>query len=294
MGVGEAARILGWSERHTWRMLAEYRRMGVLALSHGNRGRRPSNATSEVIRAKVVDLARERYQGVNHTHLTELLAEREGLTLSRATVRRMLVEGGLPSPRHRRPPRHRCRRIRMPQEGMLLQVDGSHHRWLEDRGPEFTLLVAVDDATGTVPYALFQGEEDTEGYFRLLMGVIERKGIPLALYSDRFIVFRRPSHPGEAAETAIADRGKATQFSRAMRELGVTQIFAHSPEAKGRVERVNPFRTDWYLSCVWPVSPALLKPTGSSKPSCPVSMSALGYRQHSRRKPIGRWLADWT
>ncbi len=239
MGVGEAAHILGLSERHIWRMLAEYRRMGAVALSHGNRGRRPSNAVSAMVRERITALARERYQGVNHTHLTELLAEREGLVLSRATVRRMLVEAGLPSPRHRRPPRHRCRRIRMPQEGMLLQIDGSHHRWLEERGPEFTLLVAVDDATGTVPYALFQTEEDTEGYFRLLMGVIERHGIPLALYSDRFIVFRHPSQLGEIPETPIADRGKATQFGRAMRELGVTQIFAHSPEAKGRVERVN-------------------------------------------------------
>ena len=239
MGVGEAAYVLGLSERHTWRILAEYRRVGAVALSHGNRGRRPSNAISPVVREKVKALASEFYQGVNHTHLTELLAEREGVALSRATVRRLLIEAGLPSPRHRRPPRHRCRRMRMPQEGMLLQVDGSHHRWLEERGPEFTLLVAVDDATGSVPYALFQDEEDTEGYFRLMTGVIHRCGIPLALYSDRHIVFRCPRHSSETLETTIADRGKPTQFGRAMRQLGVTQVFARSPEAKGRVERVN-------------------------------------------------------
>ena len=239
MGVGEAAYVLGLSARHTWRMLAAYRKVGAAALSHGNRGRQPSNATSPIVQEKIRALARERYQGVNHTHLTELLAEREGLVLSRPTVRRLLVNAGLPSPRHRRPPRHRCRRMRMPQEGMLLQVDGSHHRWLEERGPEFTLLVAVDDATGTVPYALFQDEEDTEGYFRLMTGVIQRCGIPLALYSDRYIVFRHPCHPSDTVETPIADNGKPTQFSRAMRELGVTQVFARSPEAKGRVERVN-------------------------------------------------------
>lgn len=191
------------------------------------------------MQAKIIVLARECYQGVNHTHLTELLAEREGMVLSRSTVRRLLVEAGLPSPRHRRSPRHRCRRVRMPQEGMLLQVDGSYHRWLEDRGPWFTLLLAVDDATGTVPHALFWDREDTEGYFRLMTGIVQRCGIPLALYSDRHIVFRRPCPSGDSLESSIADNRKPTQFGRAMRELGVTQVFARSPEAKGRVERAN-------------------------------------------------------
>jgi len=98
-------------------------------------------------------LALERYDRVNHTHLSELLAEREGLMLSRPTVRRILVRAGLSSPRHRRPPQHRSRRQRMPQEGMLLQLDGSHHLWLEDRGSWLTLLLAVDAATGTAPYS---------------------------------------------------------------------------------------------------------------------------------------------
>ena len=239
MGVGEAAYVLGLSERHTWRILATYRKVGAAALSHGNRGRRPTNATSPMVQGKIRALARERYHGVNHTHLTELLAEREGVVLSRSTVRRLLVDAGLPSPRHRRPPRHRCRRVRMPQEGMLLQLDGSHHRWLEDRGPWFTLLLAVDDATGTVPYALFWDREDTEGYFRLMTGVVQRCGIPLALYSDRHIVFRHPHPQGEIQQSSIADNRKPTQFGRAMRELGVTHVFARSPEAKGRVERAN-------------------------------------------------------
>src|SRR3990170_1366691 len=100
-------------------------------------------------------MAQGRYSGIKHTHPAEVLAEREGVVLSRSTVRRLLVGARLPSPRYRRPPRHRYRRQRMPQEGMLLQLDGSHHAWLEDRGPVLTLLLAVDDATGTVPYALF-------------------------------------------------------------------------------------------------------------------------------------------
>ena len=108
------------------------------------------------------------YAGTNHTHLTELLREREGIDLSRPTVRRILVKAGLGSPRSRRSQQHRVRRQRMPQEGMLVQVDGSHHRWLGEGGPRFALLLTVDDATGTVPAAMFCREEDTPSYFLLM------------------------------------------------------------------------------------------------------------------------------
>jgi hypothetical protein len=127
----------------------------------------------------------------------------------------------------------------MPQEGMLVQVDGSHHRWLEERGSWLTLLLAIDDATGTVPYALFSEQEDTKGYFRLIRGIIQQKGIPLALYSDRYFVFCYSKPASETGGASIIDREKPTQFGRAMRELGVTQVFARSPEAKGRIERAN-------------------------------------------------------
>jgi transposase len=237
LGVEEAAYIMGLSERHTWRILASYRKVGAAALSHGNRGYRPANATNEETQQRIITLASTRYAGINHTHLTELLAEREGLSLARSTVRRLLVNNGIPSPRHRRPPSHRCRRERMPQEGMLVQIDGSHHHWLEERGDCFTLLLAVDDATGSVPYALFQEQEDTAGYFRLMKGIIQGKGLPLALYSDRSLIFRS-AVPGNG-EALPADKLGPTQFSRAMRELGVAQIFAQSPEAKGRIERAN-------------------------------------------------------
>jgi transposase len=230
----EAAPLLGVSERQGWRLLAAYRREGARGLVHKNRGRLPPNATPEAIQQQVVALARERYQGINHTQLTELLAEREGLILSLATVRRLLVQAGLPSPRQRRPPKHRCRRQRMPQEGMLLQLDGSHHPWLEGRGPWLTLLLAVDDATGTVPYALFQEQEDTQGYLSLLQGIIESRGVPMAVYTDGHAVFQsRRSGPEGAGNS------RPTQWSRALEELGVTQILAHSPQAKGRVERAN-------------------------------------------------------
>lgn len=236
--VVEAAQLIGVSERHLWRILAAYRKEGAAALAHGNRERLPANATSSNLKTQVITLASGRYQGVNHSHFTELLAEREGIILSRSTVRRFLIDAGLSSPRHRWSPRHRCRRERMPQEGMLIQIDGSHHPWLEERGPHLTLLLAVDDATGSVPYALFQEQEDTEGYFRLMQGILQHKGIPLALYSDRYLVFLYHDKKADTSEGSQAKR-KPTQFGRAMRELGITQVFARSPEAKGRIERAN-------------------------------------------------------
>ena len=235
----EAAQLIGVSERHLWRLLAAYRKEGAAALAHGNRNRLPPNATSATLKAQVIALAKAQYQGVNHTHFTELLAEREGIVLSRSTVRRLLTSAGLSSSRHRQSPRHRYRRERMPQEGMLIQIDGSHHKWLEERGPYLTLLLSVDDATGSVPFALFQEQEDTEGYFRLLKGIIQHKGIPLALYSDRYFVFRYNGKKEDPLEGSLNEKRNPTQFGRAMRELGVTQIFARSPEAKGRIERAN-------------------------------------------------------
>ena len=228
--VCQAAEVLGVSERHMRRILAAYRKEGAAALAHGNRGRRPANTTTETKMTYVVQLTRTRYAGTNHTHLTELLMEREGIDLSRSTVRRILVSAGVDSPRRRRPPRHRVRRKRMAQEGMLLQIDGSHHRWLGEQGPRFVLLLAVDDATGTVPDALFSQEEDTRGYFLLMEGLIRQCGIPLAVYSDRHAVFK---HTGEPRQKPAGP----TQFARAMEELGIRQIFARSPQAKGRVER---------------------------------------------------------
>ncbi len=228
--IAQAAELLRVSQRHARRLLAGYRQQGAAALAHGNRGRRPHNAIPAAEAAAVVELATQRYEGANHTHFTELLREREGIDLSRPTVRRILTRAGIGSPRSRRSPQHRFRRQRMPQAGMLVQLDGSHHAWLEDRGPKFVLLLAVDDATGAVVNAVFRTGEDTRGYFMLLEGLIEDWGIPLALYSDRHAVFK---HNARKPETAA----EATQFTRSLQELGIRQIFARSPQAKGRVER---------------------------------------------------------
>ena len=170
--VAQAAEVLGVSPRHARRMLSAYREQGAVALAHGNRGRRPHNAIPSAEAAAVVELATGRYEGATHTHthLTELLSEREGIDLSRPTVRRILTKAGIGSPRSRRSPQHRFRRQRMPQAGMLVQLDGSHHAWLEDRGPKFALLLAVDDATSAVVNAVFCISENTAGYFTLLEG----------------------------------------------------------------------------------------------------------------------------
>ncbi len=229
MTLDQAAEVMGVTPRHARRILAAYRERGAAALAHGHRGRRPTNATPEGLVADVVHLARTRYAGVNHTHLAELLAEREGVHIGRTTLRRVLLDAGLSSPRQRRPPKHRVRRQRMPQEGMLIQVDGSYHPWLGDLVPPFTLLIAVDDATGKVVSAWFCEREDARSYFLMIRALVERRGVPVALYTDRHAVFKHT--PGSGLPSA------PTQFSRAMDELGIQMIFAQSPQAKGRVER---------------------------------------------------------
>ena len=132
------------------------------------RGRSSRTSSRFALASEAVRLARSRYAGVNHTHLSELLREREGIDIGRDTLRKILANAGVSSPRRRRPPKHRVRRQRMPREGMLIQVDGSYHRWLGKDGPQFTLLLAVDDATGVVADALFCELENTHSYFSLL------------------------------------------------------------------------------------------------------------------------------
>ena len=162
--VDKAAMLLEVTPRHVWRLLADYRRGGSAAIAHGNRGRQPVNMIEEGLRHQVVELARDKYYGFNQQHFTEKLAAKEGISLSRSTVRRILLTRGMRSPQKRRAPKHRSRRERYPQEGLLLQTDGSPHDWLEGRGPDLCLIGAIDDATNDVPYAHFQEQEDTKGY----------------------------------------------------------------------------------------------------------------------------------
>jgi len=238
MTAREAAEVLGLSLRQIRRILAAYRKEGAQALAHGNRGRKPHHALDEGLRRQVLELARSTYAGCNNQHFTELLAEREGINLSRSTVRRILLGAGVRSPRKRRPPKHRSRRERYPEEGMLLQIDGSRDDWLEGRGPYLTLTGAVDDATGKVPYGLFRDQEDAQGYALLLHHIVESHGIPEALYHDAHGIFERSKREPESLEEQLSGRREPTQFGRMIEELGIISITSRSPQAKGRIERL--------------------------------------------------------
>jgi len=234
----EAAEVLGLSLRQVRRILAAYRKEGAAALAHGNRGGRPHHALDESLKRHVLELAQSTYVGCNNQHFTELLAERESITLSRSSVRRILFKAGIRSPKKRRPPKHRSRRERYTQEGMLLQTDGSRHDWLEGRGPWISLIGAIDDATGKVPHALFREQEDAQGYFLLLRQIVANYGTPMALYHDRHGIFERSKREPESLEEQLEGRRKPTQFGRLLEELGITSIPSYSPEARGRIERL--------------------------------------------------------
>jgi len=233
----QAAELLGVSRRHLFRLQAAFREEGPAGLAHGNRGRKPGHAIRQAVKDQVVELAASLYQGYNHTHLHEQLVAEHGIVISRRSVTRILRSAGLRSPRRRRPRRHRSRRERMPREGMMLQVDGSQHNWLEGRGPRLVLVGAVDDATGEVVHALFREQEDAQGYLMLLREVVRTRGVPLAWYSDRHGIFQRNDKEPWTLAEELAGRREPTQVGRALEELGINLILARSPQAKGRVER---------------------------------------------------------
>jgi transposase len=233
---GEAAELMGISLRQARRLLAAYRQKGVEAVVHGNRGRCPATRTPEAIRQQVLSLARTIYQDYNDQHFTEELAEQHGIVLSRSTVRRIRRQADLASPRQRRAPRHRSRRARYRQAGMLLQIDGSDHDWLEGRGPRLNLIAAIDDATNEVPYALFREQEDAAGYFLLVRHIAQSHGLPLALYADRHTIFQSPLEA--TIDQQLRGEAPQSQFGRLLTELSIQLLAARSPQAKGRVERL--------------------------------------------------------
>lgn len=231
-----AAEMMGVSERHVYRLKKAYRVDGAQALAHGNRGRASPRRIPEETRRQVVNLVKEKYRDFNDHHLTELLHERHDIQLSRSSVRRLRQETGLISPRKRKAPKHRSRRERYPRRGMLLQIDGSDHNWLEGRGPGLTLIAAIDDATGEIPAALFREREDAAGYFLLLRKIVEGPGVPMALYADRHTIFRSPKKP--TLQQELAGEVPRSQFGRLVDELGIELIPSYSPQARGRVERL--------------------------------------------------------
>jgi transposase len=234
--VAKAAGLLGVSERHCWRLLARYREAGAAGLVHGNRGRPSSQRLSDTVRQAVVALAEGVCRDYNDQHLTEVLQEEHGLQLSRASVRRLRREAGLASPHKYRRRKSHLRRERYPQFGMLFQIDASQHAWLEDRGPHLALLAAIDDATNQVVAAVFREHEDAAGYFLLLQAIAERDGLPLALYADRHTIFQSPSKP--TLEQELAGVSPQSQFGQLTSRLQIQLIAAHTPQAKGRIERL--------------------------------------------------------
>lgn len=234
----EAAEFLGISARQLRRVMAAYRTAGPAGLVHGNRGRAPAGTLAEAVRAQIVALMRERYADVNDTHLSELLASAEGITVSRSTVRRLRVGAGLARPRTRRAPKHRSRRERKARAGMLVQLDGSQHRWLGADTPLVVLLAAIDDATGAVVGALFREQEDAAGYLDLLLGLVQGVGCPHAVYHDGHGIFLRPARERESLAEQLRGHRAPTQVGRALQQLGIRSVRAHSPQAKGRVERL--------------------------------------------------------
>ncbi len=235
--IARVAEALGLSRRQVRRLRAKLREGGPTALTHGNRDRPAAHALPAALRAQVVALACGKYAGLNDVHLTEKLTAQEDLVVSRATVQRLLRAAGLPSPRRRRPPRHRSRRPRRPQAGLLLQLDGSPCAWFEERGPVCTLLAAIDDATGTVLAAGFRAEEDAAGYLGLLRETARTYGAPAAVYTDRHGIFVRTDEHWTVAEQ-LAGAQDPTQVGRALQALGIRHIPASSPQAKGRIERL--------------------------------------------------------
>jgi len=189
--VGRGAKLLGISARQMKRLRRKMKERGVEGLLHGNRGKPPWNKTASEKIKKVIQWARGQYQGLNDTHFTEKLNEKEKIRLSRATVRAILRQAGIGAVRKRGVKRHYKRRERKAQEGALLLWDGSPHRWFGDEGGQWSLMAVIDDATGALLCGVFALEEDAQSYLICLRQILLEKGIPLAIYMDRHGIFRR-------------------------------------------------------------------------------------------------------
>ena len=238
LSVREASRLLQLSQRQVQRLKRRYRPDSLDWVQHGNRGRCMPWAVSIPQKQLILSLARGKYQGFNDSHLAEKLRGEENFAISRETVRRLLRAAKLPSPQKRRPRQYRSRRPPRPRFGMMALTDASRHDWLEGRGPQLTLIAFQDDATGQILAAHFQLEaENTLGYLRALQAMIAAHGIPLSLYHDRHSIFQRNDAHWTLAEQ-LAGKQSPTQLGRALQELGIQQIAAYSPQAKGRIERV--------------------------------------------------------
>jgi len=238
MTIAEGAGSLGLSRRQMQRVRKRVEEEGQAGVTHGNTGRAPKHRIAKLVRERVLALRRATYGGFNDQHFTEKLVEVEELAISRASVRRILRGAGIGAVRGRRAPKHRRRRDRRPQAGQMILWDGSRHAWLEDRGPRLCLMAAIDDATGELlPGGHFVEQECTVGYLRVLRDIVRAKGIPLAAYMDRHGTLQR-NDTKWSLEEQLAGRRQPTQVKRALDDLGIQALYALSPQAKGRVERL--------------------------------------------------------
>jgi hypothetical protein len=235
----EAAEVLGISVRQLRRVRRRVEKAGRQGLVHGNRGRVPGNKLPAAVRRRMVRLRRGKYRGFNDHHFTEkLAAEGDGIVVAVATVRRVLRAAGVPAVRQRRPARHRRRRDRKPQAGLMLLWDGSRHDWLEGRGPWLCLIGAIDDATGALlPGAHFVEQECAAGYLRVLRDVVAAHGVPWSIYMDQHGALKRNDDHWTLAEERRGAQDP-TQVGQALAALDIEAIYALSPQAKGRVERL--------------------------------------------------------
>lgn len=239
----EAALKLKISYRQAKRVYALFQEKGEAGLVHGLQGRASNNRLEEGLKAQVVEAYRNRYSDFGPTLALEKLAEHEGLMLSKESLRQLLIAEGLWMKRKRRKAYH-ARRAPRERFGELVQFDGSHHAWFEDRGPKCCLMNMVDDATGTT-LSFLRPQETTDAAMELLWAWILRYGIPQAVYCDRknaFVIDREPT-----IEEQLRGIEPKSPFELACERQGIEVIVAYSPEAKGRVERNHGVYQDHFV-----------------------------------------------
>jgi len=224
----EASEELSLSLRQVKRLYKRCKEEGLEGIAHRNRGRPSVKKISPRSRAKVLELIKNNYIDFGPQLIKEQLEERNHLYFSREWIRGLMIEEGLWQVKKRKTTKVYQRRTCRSREGELIQIDGSPHAWFEDRAAKCCLINMVDDATGKIKACLFVEEESLSGYLTGMKQYIETHGRPLAIYSDRHTIFKSPKSD---------EKPKLTQFGRAMKELGISLIYANSPQAKGRVER---------------------------------------------------------
>lgn len=230
----EAGEGLGLTTRQVRRLVQRVRAEGDAGLVPRSRGTPSNRQCRPALKARALRLYTKHYGDFGPTLAAEKLAERHGLTLSAETVRGWLRATGVTHVQRRTRP-HRAWRARKAHRGELVQVDGSHHDWFEGRGPRCVLMAYIDDASRQVS-ARFYAYEGTIPALDSFRRYVLHYGLPLALYTDQHTTYKSPAMP--TVEEQLADRQPHSQFERSLAELGVTVIQAHSPQAKGRVERL--------------------------------------------------------